>query len=48
MIGPDIQGVTETRLPVADPTRSIRFYRDVPGLTLAAGLAKGGCATARR
>ena len=43
-IGPHIEGVYETHLPVADLTRSIRFYRDVLGLKQSAELPERGIA----
>ena len=43
-IGPQIEGVYETHLPVADLDRSIRFYRDTLGLTLAAEMQGRGIA----
>ena len=44
LIGASIQGVYETHLPVADLQRSIAFYRDVLGLTLAAEMPARGIA----
>ena len=44
MIGPQIQGVYETHLPVADLTRSVAFYCDVLGLTLASQMPERGIA----
>ena len=43
-IGPQIEGVYETHLPVADLDRSIRFYRDTLGSTLAAEMQGRGIA----
>ena len=43
-IGPQIAGVYETHLPVSDLSRSIIFYRDCLGLTLAAEMPDRGIA----